>query len=79
MAVIAGLTMQLRPAMAADSSTNGLDLIPDNPSLWKESFLWDKDLSIRAGAGYKDNIPLSPSAPRGSGFFTTGLDLLVFR
>ena len=62
-----------------DASTNGLELIPDKPSLWTESLLWDEDLVLRAGLGYKDNVLLSSSAPQGSAFFTSGLDLLVFR
>jgi hypothetical protein len=65
--------------MAADTSTNGLDLIPEKASLWQESLLWSQSLSLRAGVGYKDNVALSPSNGRGSGFFTEGLDLLVFR
>ena len=64
---------------AADISTNNLELIPDKPSLWTESLLWDKDVLLRAGLGYKDNVLLSSDAPRGSPFFTSGLDLLLFR
>ena len=62
-----------------DASTNDLPLIPDNPRLWKESLLWDKDITLRAGLGYKDNVPLSATAPQGSGFFTSGLDLVILR
>ena len=62
-----------------DVSTNDLALIPDNPTLWKESMLWDKDITLRAGLGYKDNVLLSPSGAQGSAFFTSGLDLLVLR
>ena len=64
---------------APDGSTNGLELIPDKPSLWNESLLWDKDITLRTGIGYKDNVLLSSSAPQGSGFFTNGLDLVLFR
>ena len=64
---------------ASDASTNGLELIPDNPALLTESFLWDKDITLRAGIGYKDNVLLSPTSPQGSGFFTSGLDLTIFR
>jgi hypothetical protein len=62
-----------------DASTNGLELIPDNPALWRESLLWVKDITLRAGIGYKDNVLLSPVAPQGSGFFTSGLDVMIFR
>jgi hypothetical protein len=64
---------------APDASTNGLELIPDHPALWTESFLWDKDINLRAGIGYKDNVLLSPTSPQDSGFFTSGLDLTIFR
>ena len=64
---------------AADAATNDLPLIPDNPTLWKESLLWDTDFTLRAGLGYKDNVLLSPVAPQGSGYFTSGLDLLILR
>jgi hypothetical protein len=66
---------------AADSAslTNGLELIPENETLWKESLLWDKEVVLRTGVGYKDNVLLSPGAGEGSGFLTTGLDLTVVR
>jgi hypothetical protein len=63
----------------SDTSTNGLELIPEKSSLWSESFLWDKEITVRAGIGYRDNVLLSPSAVQGSGFFTSGLDLTIFR
>ncbi len=59
--------------------TNDLELIPQNTSLWNESLLWDKDIVLRAGFGYKDNVLLAPSSPQGSPFFTSGLDLTIFR
>jgi hypothetical protein len=59
--------------------TNDLELIPENEALWKESLLWDKDVVLRTGVGYKDNVLLAPSGAEGSGFITTGLDLTVFR
>ena len=59
--------------------TNHLELIPESRSWLSESVLWDEDVTVRSGAGYKDNVLLSPSAPQGSAFFTSGLDLLVFR
>jgi hypothetical protein len=57
-----------------------LELIPDKKSmLLEESMLWDRDISLRAGLGYKDNVLLSPAQKHGSAFFTSGLDLLVLR
>ncbi|HZR20658.1 MAG TPA: hypothetical protein VFE51_25475 [Verrucomicrobiae bacterium] len=69
------------PSARADSAslTNGLELIPENEALWKESLLWDKDVILRTGVGYKDNVLLSPGSGEGSGFVTTGLDLTLFR
>lgn len=63
----------------ADALTNNLELIPENKSMWPESLLWNKDIVLRAGFGYKDNVLLAPNAPQGSPFFTSGLDLTVFR
>ena len=59
--------------------TNGLELIPENNSFWQESLLWDKDIVLRAGFGYKNNVLLSPNSPQGSPFFTSGLDVTIFR
>jgi hypothetical protein len=61
------------------SSTNTLALIPERELGWNESLLWDKDVTLRTGVGYKDNVLLSPSAPQGSGFFASGLDLSLIR
>jgi len=55
-----------------------LELIPDNLSLWSESMLWSKDITLRSGIGYKDNVFLTPTR-RGSGFFINGLDAAVNR
>src|SRR5690349_18239069 len=63
----------------SEAFTNNLALIPEDDSIWKESLLWDKDVVLRAGFGYKDNVLLAPSAPQGSPFFTSGLDLTIFR
>lgn len=63
---------------ASDESVSSKDLIPENLTLLPESLLWDKSVTLRGGLGYKDNVPLSPS-PQGSGFFTIGLDVLMFR
>ena len=40
---------------------------------------WDRDLSFRTGAGYRDNIGLSANSPRGSAFVMTGLELILLR
>jgi hypothetical protein len=59
--------------------TNSFELIPENEALWKESLLWDKDVVLRTGVGYKDNVLLAPSGGEGSGFVSSGLDLTLFR
>ncbi|MBI5384790.1 MAG: hypothetical protein HZA90_08880 [Verrucomicrobia bacterium] len=41
--------------------------------------LWHESATLRAGVGYKDNVTLSASEPRGSAFEQAGLDLMVFR
>jgi hypothetical protein len=64
---------------AADSSTNDLALIPEDTSLWHESLLWDKNIVVKTGVGYKDNVLLAPSGVQGSGFFTSGIDLSLIR
>ena len=66
-------------AHAEPAANTNLDLIPESKSLWTESLLWDKDIVVRAGVGYKDNVLLSPSSPQASPFFTCGFDLTVFR
>ena len=41
--------------------------------------LWYPSLSLRAGAGYRDNVTLSHYAPRGSAFETLGADATLMR
>ena len=63
----------------SDPLTSGLKLIPEDDSAWQRSLLWDKDVVLRAGFGYKDNVLLSANNPQSSPFFTSGLDLTIFR
>lgn len=56
-----------------------MELIPEGGSLWKESLLWDENVVLRAGFGYKDNVLLAPNSREGSSFFTAGLDLTIYR
>jgi hypothetical protein len=63
----------------AEGTKEKLDLIPEGQEPWTESMLWVKDIVVRAGLGYKDNVTLSPSDHLGSPFFTSGLDLTVQR
>jgi hypothetical protein len=41
--------------------------------------LWDKQIALSSGLGYKDNVLLSAFNARGSAFFISGLDLTVLR
>ena len=70
-------------AQAADTNgmdtnyfdTNGFDLLPKDLDIP----LWDKSLAVRGGIGYKDNVLLDNSGRRASPFFTSGLDVTIFR
>jgi hypothetical protein len=59
---------------ATNSTAEDLLLIPEDAKLFKESMLWQHTVSLRTGAGYDDNVLLSPGAPQGSAFATAGLD-----
>lgn len=74
--VAAVVVISARAAPDASSDTN---LIPAHTPLWTESMLWDKQLTVSSGFGYKDNVLLSSFAPRGSQFFINGLDLMLLR
>jgi hypothetical protein len=41
--------------------------------------LWDESYAIRAGVGYNDNVLLDNTDPKASPFFTSGLDITIFR
>ncbi|HLH54399.1 MAG TPA: hypothetical protein VKY92_12365 [Verrucomicrobiae bacterium] len=62
----------------AATDTNDF-LLSESTSLWNESMLWDKDIVVRSGIGYKDNVLLAPSGAQGSGFVASGLDLTLIR
>jgi hypothetical protein len=64
---------------SADMPLAETNLIPDDISLYTESMLWDKQLSISSGLGYKDNVLLSAFHRQDSGFFINGLDCLLIR
>lgn len=63
----------------AETRLSETNLIPENLPLWTESMLWDRQVSISSGLGYKDNVLLSAFSPQGSPFFINGLDLMVLR
>jgi len=72
------LTAQAGPSTNAPSPED-LPLIPEDVKLVKESMLWQYTLSLRTGAGYRDNVLLSPSAAQGSALATGGLDFSLSR
>lgn len=41
--------------------------------------LWYEDFSVRSGFGYKDNVALSSTEPRGSAYWHAGGDVMVYR
>jgi hypothetical protein len=71
------------PPTGKSTSTNplpdDLPLIPEDVTLFKESMLWQHTLGVRTGAGYRDNVLLSPSNPQGSAFLADGLDFSLTR
>ena len=71
-----GLGLFVWGAFAAEEK---LALIPDDVSLLGGSLLWDKDISVRTGFGYKDNVLWSPFHPQGSPFLANGLEVMVIR
>ncbi len=62
-----------------DTTPSATNLISGDESLWTQSMLWDQQVTLSSGIGYKDNILLSAFNPRGSAFFVNGLDLMVLR
>ena len=40
---------------------------------------WERDFSLRTGAGYRDNVGLSSTSPQASAFIMTGLELILLR
>lgn len=65
--------------VGAAFAAENLPLIPDNVSLLDNSLLWDRQILVRTGLGYKDNVLLSPFRPVGSGFFKSGLEATLLR
>ncbi len=63
----------------AETSLSETNLIPADTRLWTESMLWDEQLTVESGLGYKDNVLLSAFNPHGSAFCINGLDLMVMR
>jgi hypothetical protein len=62
-----------------ENPPSATDLISENEPLWTQSMLWDQQIALSSGLGYKDNVLLSAFNPRGSAFFINGLDLMVLR
>lgn len=79
MILLATLTLTAEAQMSSNTPPEDLPLIPEDAKLLKESLLWQYTLSLRTGAGYRDNVLLSPSDPQGSAFVTGGLDYSLSR
>jgi hypothetical protein len=65
-----------RGGQSPPSATN---LISGDEPLWTQSMLWDQQIALFSGLGYKDNVLLGAFNPRASAFFINGLDLMVLR
>ena len=79
MMLLATLALTAKAQTQTNALPEGLPLIPEDARLLKESMLWQYTLSLRTGAGYQDNVLLSPSDPQGSAFITEGLDFSLSR
>ena len=79
MMLLATCVLTAEAQTSTNSPPENLPLIPEDAALLKESLLWQYTLSLRTGAGYRDNVLLSPSAPQGSAFVTEGLDFALSR
>ena len=72
--------VEARPATSSAESakqTAGLELIPTNGVLADKAIFWDRDLSVHAGFGYRDNILLSPFQRAGSPFLAVGAQAAI--
>jgi hypothetical protein len=67
------LTCQRLAAGSVETNTPPAPEIPFSLSAWTTS------VSVRAGAGYKDNVLLSSVSPAGSPFTASGMDVFVMR
>jgi hypothetical protein len=77
--MLAGLTLAARAQTASNPPPKDLPLIPENVPLLTESMLWQQEVTVRAGAGYNDNVLSSPTNALGSPFMTAGLDYSLTR
>src|SRR5262245_35148880 len=55
----------------------GLAVRAESPELLPPVSLWDSSYVLRAGAGFKDNVFLSPANPQSSPFLAVGAEALV--
>jgi len=79
MMLLATLALTAEAQTPTNALPENLPLIPEDTKLVNESMLWQYTLSLRTGAGYQDNVLLSPSDPKGSAFITEGLDFSLSR
>lgn len=79
MVLLAMFTLRAEAESPTNAPLEDLPLIPEDVKLFKESMLWQYTVSLRTGAGYRDNVLLSPSNAQGSGFVTEGLDASLSR
>jgi len=76
MSFLSVFALRSRGGESPPSATN---LISEDEPLWTQSMLWDQQITLSSGLGYKDNVLLSAFNPRSSPFFVNGLDWVVLR
>jgi hypothetical protein len=76
MCYLSVFALRSRGGEGPPSETN---LISGDEPLWTQSMLWDEQIALYSGVGYKDNVLLSAFNPRGSAFVIDGVDLAVMR
>lgn len=69
----------LTTGVGTNAETEDLPLIPEDAKLFRESMLWLHTATLRTGAGYNDNVFLSPTVQQGSVLITEGLDFSLSR
>jgi hypothetical protein len=77
--IISSFSVFALRARGEETPLSATNLISENETLWTQSMLWDEQVSVSSGLGYKENVLLSAFDPRGSAFVVNGLDLMVLR
>ena len=74
-----GQTASQTTQAISNSLPADLPLIPEDVKLLTESMLWQQNLTVRTGAGWRDNATLSPTNQQASAFLAGGFDCALTR